>query len=194
MRPETRDNRPSPTQRTAPLLCTESRGAPSFFLLFNAGKLSLSKFSLSLLTITPTSREHPAEEVYVTGTFDNWTKSVKLDKEGSIFQKTVKLENPSEKIYYKVSQYLSMVFSLGFLAPPDLRQCRRRITDSVVLAIAVISIALTNMSANSKFWWTCFDVEPTRYELQLRLGSQPIHMSLACLAHDSNLEKLENEL
>jgi len=45
--------------------------------------------------------EHPAEEVYVTGTFDNWTKSVKLEKEGSLFQKTVELKDASQKIYYK---------------------------------------------------------------------------------------------
>ncbi|KPM44598.1 hypothetical protein AK830_g1965 [Neonectria ditissima] len=45
--------------------------------------------------------EHPAEEVYVTGTFDSWTKSVKLEKEGNVFQKTVDLKDASEKIYYK---------------------------------------------------------------------------------------------
>ncbi|TQW04684.1 extensin-like protein [Cordyceps javanica] len=45
--------------------------------------------------------EHPAEEVYVTGTFDSWTKSVKLEKRGNIFEKTVNLEIPSDKIYYK---------------------------------------------------------------------------------------------
>ncbi|KAJ0153089.1 hypothetical protein CTA2_155 [Colletotrichum tanaceti] len=45
---------------------------------------------------------HPAEEVYVTGTFDNWTKSEKLDKIGNSFEKTVNLPNASEKIYYKV--------------------------------------------------------------------------------------------
>ncbi|CCF46907.1 hypothetical protein CH063_15503 [Colletotrichum higginsianum] len=44
---------------------------------------------------------HPAEEVYVTGTFDNWTKSEKLDKVGNSFEKTVTLPNASEKIYYK---------------------------------------------------------------------------------------------
>jgi len=45
--------------------------------------------------------EHPAEEVYVTGTFDDWTKSVKLEKEGDVFQKTVDLKDASKKIYYK---------------------------------------------------------------------------------------------
>ncbi|KXH49342.1 hypothetical protein CNYM01_05198 [Colletotrichum nymphaeae SA-01] len=45
---------------------------------------------------------HPAEEVYVTGTFDNWTKSEKLEKVGSSFEKTVTLADASQKIYYKV--------------------------------------------------------------------------------------------
>lgn len=44
--------------------------------------------------------EHPAEEVFVTGTFDNWTKSVKLEKVGDVFEKTVELA-PTTKIYYK---------------------------------------------------------------------------------------------
>ena len=49
------------------------------------------------------SREHPnAEEVFVTGTFDDWTKSVKLDKKGDVFEKTVNLKDASKKIYYKV--------------------------------------------------------------------------------------------
>jgi hypothetical protein len=48
--------------------------------------------------------EHPAEEVYVTGTFDNWTKSVRLEKEGDVFSKTVDLKEPEGKIYYKVRQ------------------------------------------------------------------------------------------
>ncbi|KFA73266.1 hypothetical protein S40288_08616 [Stachybotrys chartarum IBT 40288] len=47
--------------------------------------------------------DQPAEEVYVTGTFDGWTKSVKLDKIGDVFQKTVEVKAPegASKIYYK---------------------------------------------------------------------------------------------
>jgi hypothetical protein len=45
--------------------------------------------------------EHPAEEVYVTGTFDNWGKTVKLDKKDTVFEKTVALKS-DEKILYKV--------------------------------------------------------------------------------------------
>lgn len=47
-------------------------------------------------------REHPAEEAYVTGTFDNWQKTVKLEKSDGVFQKTVDIAHPSHKIYYKV--------------------------------------------------------------------------------------------
>lgn len=47
-------------------------------------------------------REHPANEVYVTGTFDDWSKSEKLDKIGDIFVKKVTLSDATEKIYYKV--------------------------------------------------------------------------------------------
>lgn len=40
----------------------------------------------------------------MTGTFDNWTKSVRLEKEGDVFSKTVELKEPEGKIYYKVRQ------------------------------------------------------------------------------------------
>lgn len=43
--------------------------------------------------------EHPAGEVFVTGTFDDWAKSVKLEKEDGIFKKTVEL--PKTKVEYK---------------------------------------------------------------------------------------------
>ncbi|KAB8301162.1 hypothetical protein EYC80_003059 [Monilinia laxa] len=45
--------------------------------------------------------EHPAEEVFVTGTFDNWSKSEKLERVGDVFKKDVQLANAGEKIYYK---------------------------------------------------------------------------------------------
>ena len=38
----------------------------------------------------------------MTGTFDNWAKTVKLDKIGEAFEKTVELPKSDEKIYYKV--------------------------------------------------------------------------------------------
>ncbi|KAJ5648299.1 Immunoglobulin E-set [Penicillium lividum] len=42
----------------------------------------------------------PANEVFVTGTFDDWGKTVKLDRVGDIFAKEVSLPI-GEKIYYK---------------------------------------------------------------------------------------------
>lgn len=45
--------------------------------------------------------KHPAREVYVTGTFDDWTKSERLDLTGDIFSKNVLLPRTTEKIYYK---------------------------------------------------------------------------------------------
>ncbi|KAI0144064.1 carbohydrate-binding module family 48 protein [Hypoxylon sp. NC0597] len=45
--------------------------------------------------------EHPASEVYVTGTFDDWKKTEQLEKVGDHFEKAVTLPNASEKIYYK---------------------------------------------------------------------------------------------
>jgi len=47
-------------------------------------------------------REHPASDVYVTGTFDDWSKSEKLIKTGEIFEKDVTLPSAESKIYYKV--------------------------------------------------------------------------------------------
>lgn len=40
--------------------------------------------------------------MFVTGTFDNWTKSEQLAKVGDVFQKNVFLKDASQKIYYKV--------------------------------------------------------------------------------------------
>ena len=56
----------------------------------------------------PRCRENPttdASDVLVTGSFDNWTKSVKLEKQGNVFQKTVQFPEKDivNKIYYKVS-------------------------------------------------------------------------------------------
>ncbi|KAF5128278.1 hypothetical protein E5D57_009214 [Metarhizium anisopliae] len=44
-------------------------------------------------------------DVLVTGSFDGWTKSVKLEKQGTSFHKTVTFaeKDASSKIYYKVS-------------------------------------------------------------------------------------------
>lgn len=55
--------------------------------------------------ILTTCREHDADDVYVTGTFDDWKKSVQLEKEGDIFKKTVEL--PKTKTQYKVCHHRS---------------------------------------------------------------------------------------
>lgn len=78
--------------------------------LFSYGKLYIQVVCLTLSQIRPncslaeltdSSRGHPANEVYVTGTFDNWSKSVQLEKKGDIFEKTVTLPT-DKKISYKV--------------------------------------------------------------------------------------------
>ncbi|KAJ6180834.1 hypothetical protein N7519_011295 [Penicillium mononematosum] len=43
---------------------------------------------------------HKASEVFVTGTFDDWGKTVKLDRMGDIFVKEVTI-SPVQKIHYK---------------------------------------------------------------------------------------------
>jgi len=48
------------------------------------------------------TRHHPADEVYVTGTFDDWAKSVKLEKKGDRFEKLLDLPQTEEKTFYKV--------------------------------------------------------------------------------------------
>ncbi len=49
----------------------------------------------------------------MTGTFDEWSKSVQLDKVGDVFQKTVTIPDASAKIYYKVGgqvQFLADIY------------------------------------------------------------------------------------
>ena len=55
-------------------------------------------------------REHAATEVYVTGEFDDWGQTVKLEKKGeSLFEKLVELPHVEDKVLYKVSV---MIFDL----------------------------------------------------------------------------------
>ncbi|EHA21977.1 hypothetical protein ASPNIDRAFT_134028, partial [Aspergillus niger ATCC 1015] len=42
-----------------------------------------------------------ANEVFVTGTFDDWGKTVKLDRVGDVFEKEVPLPVTDEKVHYK---------------------------------------------------------------------------------------------
>lgn len=48
------------------------------------------------------TREQPANEVFVSGSFNDWQKDTKLEKKGDIFEKTVELPHSDEKILYKV--------------------------------------------------------------------------------------------
>ena len=54
----------------------------------------------STCALTALFREHEAHEVFVTGSFDDWRKTVQLEKKDGIFQKTVEL--PKGKHQYKV--------------------------------------------------------------------------------------------
>lgn len=60
------------------------------------------------------ARDHPAGEVYVTGTFDDWAKSVKLEKKGEGFEKLVDLPPSEDKILYKVRKFLRSVWQEMF--------------------------------------------------------------------------------
>lgn len=57
-------------------------------------------------------RAHPASEVYITGTFDGWKKTEKLDRVGDHFEKRVELSDASRKIYYKVRGHISALSCL----------------------------------------------------------------------------------
>ena len=55
-------------------------------------------------------RPHPeAKEVYVTGTFDDWGRTEKLNKVGDTFEKEVYLSDASQKILYKVGERPSVL-------------------------------------------------------------------------------------
>lgn len=53
-----------------------------------------------------TIRPHEASEVYVTGTFDDWGKTIRLEKKGDVFEKEVPLSPTEEKLHYKVREAL----------------------------------------------------------------------------------------
>ncbi|KAL4810400.1 hypothetical protein BDV18DRAFT_130921 [Aspergillus unguis] len=44
---------------------------------------------------------YPANEVFVTGTFDDWGKTVKLEQKGDLFEKQVHLPVTGEKVHFK---------------------------------------------------------------------------------------------
>lgn len=65
-------------------------------------------------------RPREAGQVFVTGTFDNWEKTVQLERKGNGFEKEVYLPNISEKIQYKVRWLciLDVSLSLSFPSVP----------------------------------------------------------------------------
>ena len=67
-----------------------------------------------VLTAAALIRDHPATEVYVTGTFDDWAKSVKLQSKGGYFEKLVDLPVADKKIYYKVCDYRTLLSKATF--------------------------------------------------------------------------------
>ncbi|RKF63072.1 putative carbohydrate-binding module family 48 protein, partial [Golovinomyces cichoracearum] len=77
--------------------------------------------------------EHPADEVYVTGTFDDWSKSERLEKTNTIFAKRVFLNNVSEKIYYKDL----FCFFPTFISPPN------HLTSIVLLQLQLIRLPIS---------------------------------------------------
>jgi len=75
-----------------------------------------------LLTTHP--RAHPeASDVWVTGTFDDWTKSTQLNKVGDHFEKTIELPL-GKKVLYKVRDTTAPQASAHSLLTESL-VCRR---------------------------------------------------------------------
>jgi Glycogen recognition site of AMP-activated protein kinase len=78
---------------------------------FDRLQLSLVYSVAALMSFRP--RE--AKEVFVSGTFDDWGKTIQLQRKGDIFEKEVQLPSTSEKIQYKVRGELAVqLFSFGF--------------------------------------------------------------------------------
>lgn len=70
-----------------------------------SGQFELVRLRHAHLLMCFLCRPHlEAKEVYVTGTFDDWGKSEKLNKVGDTFEKEVRLPDASVKILYKVCQ------------------------------------------------------------------------------------------
>ncbi|KAI9684488.1 MAG: hypothetical protein M1829_002298 [Trizodia sp. TS-e1964] len=48
--------------------------------------------------------DKPATDIRVTGTFDDWSKSIKLEKHGDTWEKEVNLPSADEKYFYKLTR------------------------------------------------------------------------------------------
>lgn len=64
----------------------------------------------------------------MTGDFDDWNKTIKLEKEDGVFQKTVEL--PKAKHQYKVSTYS--------FSPKKLQAPKRVIPNSAILTRGIV--------------------------------------------------------
>lgn len=72
----------------------------------------------------------------MTGTFDDWSKSVKLEKkEGNVHEKLVELPRADEKIHYKV----------GWLSLCALSLCSVQVTPTLFLSLSAGSSAAANV-------------------------------------------------
>jgi len=64
------------------------------------------------------NRPHPnANDVHVTGTFDDWSKSEQLNKVGDIWEKEVTLKEADKKILYKF--VVDDVWTIDTTAPQE---------------------------------------------------------------------------
>lgn len=123
------------------------------------GKRKRRKSPITDDALSAVSRPHAGEQVYVTGTFDDWTKSIKLDKVGDVFEKEVTFPDKGEKIYYKVrSPFFFFFFS------PQLRSYKPTLPSSFSVPrlasfdkAARSRLALTRCSrpAASHDWSSC---------------------------------------
>ncbi len=85
------------------------RQAPSFNSTwrtpFPAESATLFLFFNGYLPRLYRHRDHPATDVHVTGTFDDWGETIRLEKkDGNRFEKLVELPDAEQKIYYKVGE------------------------------------------------------------------------------------------
>lgn len=100
--------------------------APCFLLLLSPTLSGPSATDLCSLTVAAPrmgnqTRPYNANEVYVTGTFDDWGKTVRLDRNGEVFEKEVELPATEEKIQYKVRTFfrsLSLALPCPTSFPP----------------------------------------------------------------------------
>lgn len=84
-------------------MCLNGKTLVSSRPVITLESLSRSSYTTYYVLTCYLFRPHPeANEVYVTGTFDDWGQTEKLNKVGATFEKEVQLPDASVKILYKV--------------------------------------------------------------------------------------------